>query len=252
MTILINDDFVQTEHNRKCYKVSAAPANKIHYKLTSKDDPWDRLFSLIINNAEILRAVTTYGGTIEQTVEIPQELSSAFSLGNEVCGILTTFVGGGWHCYAETVNETTPKYGLIPAFTWETMNSQKRVLETTIPPTSVRKIFLYATGHYLEEGGSNKTFQIYLNGNLVFERNLPWGWSPGCGYIKPYDVDVEIENVTKVRIESPNCGDYWITSLILTTPTPPPPPPKAEVMFSLLPIILGAVWLGSASEKAIT
>jgi hypothetical protein len=250
MTILIDDDFVQTGHNRKCYKVSARPANKIHYKLTSKGDDWDRLFSLIINNAEILRAITPFGGTIEQTVELPKELAAAFNLGNEVCGILTTFVGG-WHCLVETANITTPENGLIPAFTWEKMDSQRRTLETNIPPTNVTKLIFYITGHYVEEGGY-ATFQIYLNDNLVFDRYLDWGWHPGCGYIQPYIIDAKTENVTKVKIQSPNCGDYWITSLILTTPTPPtPPPPKTTIMFTFLPIVLGTIWFGSASEKAI-
>jgi hypothetical protein len=213
--VLINTNFKNTGWTPQCFSVSAKPANQIHIKLTSLGDPWDRFVSLIVNDVEIIRAITPFDEVLEQNITIPEPLGGAFSLGNKVCGILTTFVGS-WNYFAETTNEITPTEVPFPIFTVDTMDSDHRKLSKKVTPFYAKKGYFYATGHRDEEGASGRRFIIRIDGKTVFDKSLNWGWLPGCGYITPYEFDVN-STVSNIEIESPNCGNCWKISLALTT-----------------------------------
>jgi hypothetical protein len=239
MTALIDAEFRNTGWNPQCFRVSASPATQIYYKLTSLGDPYDRFVALIVNGVEIVRAITPFDYMIEQKITIPEPLAGAFSLGDKVCGIVTTYIGG-WRYFAETVNEVTPTEYPVPIFTVETMNSSNRRLSKTVSPFHAIRGYLYATGHYYEEGAVKKRFRVIVDDKTVFDRDLDWGWSPGCGYIKPYEFTID-STVSTIVVESPNCGDYWKVSLALTTETPPMPWIPALILGSMPVVVVGTI-----------
>jgi hypothetical protein len=180
-------------------------------------------------------------------VTIPDPLAGAFLLGSKVCGIVTTYIYNGWHYFAETVNEVIPSEYPVPIFTVETMNSGTRRLSKTIQPFHAKRGYLYATGHSHEEGARGRRFRVIVDGKVVFDRDIDWGWYPGCGYIAPYEFDVN-STASNIVVESTNCGDYWKISLALTTerpPGPPTPPGPPEWLPSLLLGSIPMVAVGS-------
>jgi hypothetical protein len=230
--VLIDHEFRNTGWSPVCFDVEARPFTELQYSAESLGDPYVRLVSIIINGVEVFRAITPFGGRIAQRVTIPEALGAAPALArtSRVCGVVTTYVGG-WRLRAESLNEVRPALLPVPVFTLETVSESRRVLEATLTSrVPVRKMYLYATGHYVEEGATGRLFTIAVDGRVVFSKRLNWGWTPGCGYIAPIEIPYT-GDAQSIRLECNECRSYWKASLALATPViGPPKPPTARIL----------------------
>jgi hypothetical protein len=223
MVLLFDDEFRKTGWSPKCYTVSARPATRFRISFRSLGDPWDRFACVIANGVEVVRAITPFDGELEQEVAVPEALGAALGLGDRVCGVLTTFTEEGWRYRVETLDEARPRTVPVPLLLMERMTSSRRSIEAVLPqPVYAEKLYFYLTGHSEEEGATRR-FRMSVDGRVLLDRDLPWGWAPGAGCLRPYEVEVR-QRVRTFKIESPDCGDYWVVSAALGTPAQQPPP----------------------------
>jgi hypothetical protein len=223
MVLLFDDEFRKTGWSPKCYTVSARPATRFKIAFRSLGDPWDRFACVIANGVEVIRAVTPFDGELEQEVVVPEALGAALGLGDKVCGILTTFTEDGWRYRVEALDEAVPRVLPVPLFLMERMTSSRRSIEAVLQqPVYAEKLYLYITGHSNEEGETRR-FRIVADGwRKLFDGTISWGWVPGQGYVTPYELKVGWF-VRRIRIESPDCKDYWVVSAALGAPARQPP-----------------------------
>lgn len=242
MVVLFDDVFEGTGWRPKCYRASAPASRRARILLESRGDPWDRFVSLIANKVEVLRAFTPFDGRLEQEIELPEGLGAALALGCEVCGVVTTYVGG-WRYRAEVLEHFSPSARPVPVFTLESVEPGRTALEARLPQrVFARRGYLYATGHAGEEGAVGRRFRVLVDGRVVLDRELDWGWYPGCGCVKPYEFDVGA-SVGSVRLECPSCGRYWKVSLALEVPGGVAPWWLAPAAAGVFALSFGAAYL---------
>jgi hypothetical protein len=101
---------------------------------------------------------------------------------------------------------------------------------------------LNMTGHRYEEGAVGRHFELYVNGQKVWEQTFPnWRWFPGCGFVQPIIIPYT-GVVNDVKLVCTNCGNTWIVSgWAYTRPITALPLWVIAAIAALLGVLVGAV-----------
>ena len=242
---IVDRDFYNTGWNIQRFPgPDCGDVKQLTISVQSTGDQIDRLVILGRNNCEVARFITPFDSSLTQTESVDEPISSAAASG-EVEVLFTTFAagGGGYHMTATAVGSGSPTYACIPMWFAVDLYSNGNVLSANLNNTYIYGGFvLNMTGHRYEEGATGRHFELYVNGQKVWDQVFPnWRWVPGIGFVQP--IVIPYTGVANdVKLVCTNCGNTWIVSgWAYTRPPTALTPWVIDAIAALLGVLIGAV-----------